>query len=108
MRAHTLVSERRPDRPLLTVVPARGPGAPREDDGDRRVRDIYELWFADVVRWLYALGVPSSDTEDLAQEIFLVVQRKLNRFDGGNLAGWLYRIAHPHAAVHHVSGWCHN
>ena len=46
-----------------------------------------------MVKWLYALGVPSSDTEDLAQEIFLVVRRRLEEFDGGNLAGWLYRIA---------------
>jgi len=108
MRAHTLVPERRRDRPLLTVVPARGPGAPREDESERRFRDIYERWFADVVRWLYALGVPSSDTEDLAQEIFLVVQRKLNRFDGGNLAGWLYRIAQLTVRDHRRRAWFKN
>jgi len=108
MRAHTLVSERRPDRPLLTVVPARGPGAPREDDGDRRFRDIYERWFGDVVRWIYALGVPSSDSEDLAQEIFLVVRRKLDRFDGGNLAGWLYRISQLTVRDHRRRAWFKN
>jgi RNA polymerase sigma-70 factor (ECF subfamily) len=44
------------------------------------------------VRWVRALGGPRVDTEDLAQEIFMVVRRKLSTFLGGNLAGWLYRI----------------
>src|SRR5689334_21378126 len=108
MRAHTLVPERRPDRPVLTVVPARAPGAPREDERESRFREIYERWFGDVVRWLYALGVPGSDTEDLAQEIFLVVQRKLHRFDGGNLAGWLYRIAQLTVRDHRRRAWFKN
>ena len=56
-------------------------------------KQVYEDWFDDVVKWLYALGAPGADTEDLAQEIFLVVRRRLEEFDGGNLAGWLYRIA---------------
>ena len=34
------------------------------------------------------------DVEDLTQEVFLVVRRKLSGFDGRNLRGWLYRIAH--------------
>jgi len=108
MRAHTLVPERRPDRPVLSVVPARAPGAPREDERESRFREIYERWFGDVVRWLYALGVPGSDTEDLAQEIFLVVQRKLHRFDGGNLAGWLYRIAQLTVRDHRRRAWFKN
>ena len=69
---------------------------------------IYERWFEDVVKWLYALGMPSSDTEDLAQEIFLVVRRKLNRFDGGNLAGWLYRIAQLTVRDHRRRTWFKN
>ena len=108
MRAHTLVPERRPDRPVLTVVPARAPGAPREDERESRFREIYERWFGDVVRWIYALGVPSSDSEDLAQEIFLVVRRKLDRFDGGNLAGWLYRISQLTVRDHRRRAWFKN
>ena len=108
MRAHTLVPDRRPDRPVLTVVPGRGTGAPREGDREGRFREIYDRWFGDVVRWLYALGVPGSDTEDLAQEIFLVVQRKLHRFDGGNLAGWLYRIAQLTVRDHRRRAWFKN
>lgn len=79
--------------PQLRVIPGRK-GAPAVS-GKRAgldFRQIYEDWFDDVVKWLYALGAPASDTEDLAQEIFLVVRRRLDDFDGGNLAGWLYRI----------------
>jgi RNA polymerase sigma-70 factor (ECF subfamily) len=53
---------------------------------------IYEEWFAEVARWARALGGPEADLDDLAQEVFLVVRRKLHTFDGRNLAGWLYRI----------------
>jgi RNA polymerase sigma-70 factor (ECF subfamily) len=108
MRQQTPVPQRRPDHPLLTVVPVRGPALPREDEGAALFRDVYERWFGDVVKWLYALGVPSSDTEDLAQEIFLVVRRKLDRFDGGNLAGWLYRIAQLTVRDHRWRAWFKN
>jgi RNA polymerase sigma-70 factor (ECF subfamily) len=54
---------------------------------------IYEKWFRPVHRWIRALGGPSIEAEDLAQEVFIVVQRKLGSFDGANLPGWLYRIA---------------
>jgi RNA polymerase sigma-70 factor (ECF subfamily) len=45
------------------------------------------------VAWIRALGVPDAEIEDVAQDVFLVVRRKLPQFQGGNLAGWLYRIA---------------
>jgi len=53
---------------------------------------IYNDWFESVLRWLRALGAPESDREDIAQEVFLVVRRRLHAFDGRNPAGWLYRI----------------
>jgi RNA polymerase sigma-70 factor (ECF subfamily) len=40
------------------------------------------------------MGVPEAEIEDVAQDVFLIVRRKLSHFHGGNLAGWLYRIAH--------------
>jgi len=93
MRPHPLRPESRGERPRLRAVTGRDAAGARSHDPEQRFRDIYERWFHDVVKWLYALGMPGSDTEDLAQEIFLVVRRKLDQFDGGNLAGWLYRIA---------------
>ena len=110
MRLRPAPSEDRGDRPRLTVVAggAGGGTSSRRDDRDARFRDIYDRWFHDVVRWLYALGMPSSDTEDLAQEIFLVVRRKLDGFDGGNLAGWLYRIAQLTVRDHRRRAWFKN
>jgi RNA polymerase sigma-70 factor, ECF subfamily len=53
---------------------------------------IYHEWFDEVCRWIRALGGPDADRDDIAQEVFLVVRRRLDAFDGGNLPGWLYRI----------------
>jgi RNA polymerase sigma-70 factor (ECF subfamily) len=91
--------------PRLTLVA----GSPGRGDGvEHQFREIYDRWFEDVVKWLYALGMPSSDTEDLAQEIFLVVRRKLADFDGGNLPGWLYRISELTARDHRRRSWFKN
>jgi RNA polymerase sigma-70 factor (ECF subfamily) len=39
------------------------------------------------------MGAPAADHEDLVQEVFVVVHRRLPHFDGENLSGWLYQIA---------------
>jgi len=54
--------------------------------------DIYARWFHEIYRWARAFGGLDADLDDLAQEVFIVVRRKLPEFDGENLAGWLYRI----------------
>jgi RNA polymerase sigma-70 factor (ECF subfamily) len=97
--------ESRGEAPRLKAVTAR---TTAHDDPEQQFRDIYERRFHDVVKWLYALGMPGSDTEDLAQEIFLVVRRQLHRFDGGNLAGWLYRITQLTARDHRRRTWFKN
>jgi RNA polymerase sigma-70 factor (ECF subfamily) len=56
-------------------------------------RALYDAWFGDVARWIRALGGASADQDDLVQEVFVVVHRRLPDFDGENIAGWLYRIA---------------
>jgi RNA polymerase sigma-70 factor (ECF subfamily) len=86
------------ERPQLRVV--RG--------GDLTFRRIYERWFEDVVKWLYALGVPASDTEDLAQEVFLVVRRRLSSFEAGNIAAWIYRITELTVRDHRRRAWFKN
>jgi len=55
-------------------------------------RAIYESWFDDVCRWIRALGGLEADRDDIVQEVFLVVRRRLGHFDGTNPAGWLYQI----------------
>jgi RNA polymerase sigma-70 factor (ECF subfamily) len=47
-----------------------------------------------VVRTLLRLGAPSSDVEDLAQEVFVVLHRRLPTFDRAPPAPpWLFGIA---------------
>jgi RNA polymerase sigma-70 factor, ECF subfamily len=53
---------------------------------------VYDRWFDDVSRWVRAFGGLDADLDDLVQEVFLIVRRKLPKFDDRNLAGWLYRI----------------
>lgn len=55
-------------------------------------RTIYDTWFTDVARWVRALGASAADQDDIVQEVFVVVYRRLPYFDDKNLAGWLYRI----------------
>ena len=69
---------------------------------------IYRAWFRPVYRWIRALGGPGIEAEDLAQEVFIVVQRKLADFDGANLAGWLYRIAQLTVRDHRRRAWFRN
>ena len=66
---------------------------------------LYDIWFDRVSRWLGALGAPDTDREDLAQEVFLVVRRRLRDFDGRNVAGWLYRIASRKVGQHRRRRW---
>ena len=53
---------------------------------------VYGQWLHPVTVWIRALGGRDAEYEDIAQEVFLIVRRKLDRFDGVNIAGWLYRI----------------
>jgi len=54
---------------------------------------IYEEWFEEVLRWVRAMGGAEADRDDLVQDVFLVVYRRLPDFDGKNVGGWLYQIA---------------
>jgi RNA polymerase sigma-70 factor, ECF subfamily len=69
---------------------------------------VYRTWFRAVHRWICALGGPGIDAEDLAQEVFIVVQRQLGRFDGANLPGWLYRITRLTVHDHRRRAWFRN
>lgn len=66
---------------------------------------IYNEWFHEVERWIRALGAPDADREDLAQEVFIVVRRKMGTFDGRNLAGWLYAITRLTVKDHGRRAW---
>lgn len=69
-----------------------GPSSQRRASHQKHFEHIYRTWFQDVSRWVRALGTPPADREDLVQDVFVVVWRRLPEFDGQNVAGWLYRI----------------
>ena len=77
-------------------------GAPRATDAHHlpelavclRFEEVYHAYFRQTVAWMRGLGVPEAEIEDVAQDVFMIVRRKLPHFHGGNLAGWLYRISH--------------
>jgi RNA polymerase sigma-70 factor, ECF subfamily len=66
---------------------------------------VYGRWFHEVSRWVRALGGLDADLDDLTQEVFLVVRRKLPQFDGKNLRGWLYRIAQRTVRDYRQGAW---
>jgi RNA polymerase sigma factor (sigma-70 family) len=69
------------------------PGMPGEAGAVRPEFDaIYEAWFDRVASWVAAMGAPPGDREDLVQDVFIVVLRRLPSFDGENIAAWLYQI----------------
>jgi RNA polymerase sigma-70 factor (ECF subfamily) len=54
--------------------------------------EIYETFVDHVYRWTRALGGPSAEQDDLVQDVFLAVHRRLPDFDGKDVAAWLYQI----------------
>ncbi len=56
--------------------------------------EVYNHEFDFVWRTLRRLGVPASDLPDAAQEVFIVVHRRLSEFEGrAKVTTWLFRIA---------------
>src|SRR5437764_437565 len=64
------------------------------------VAALYSHWRPQVMRWLRRMGCPESDVEDLVQDVFIVVNRKLPGYRDDNLAGWLYWITRKTLAGH--------
>jgi RNA polymerase sigma-70 factor, ECF subfamily len=57
------------------------------------VAQIYNEYFDFVWRNARRLGVPKSSAEDVVQEVFIVVQRRLPDFDGrAHVRSWLFGI----------------
>ncbi|MCB9636651.1 MAG: sigma-70 family RNA polymerase sigma factor [Sandaracinus sp.] len=66
------------------------------------VESVYDAHAAFAWNTLQRLGVPAVEAEDLLQEVFLVVHRRLGDFEPekGELRAWLWGIC-----VHVVRGW---
>ena len=63
--------------------------------------DVYEAHFAFVWRVLRTFGVPEAALEDAAQDVFVVVHRRLAEFEGrAAVTTWLFAIARRVAGTH--------
>jgi RNA polymerase sigma-70 factor (ECF subfamily) len=80
------------ENPARRVSTDPGSGRSMKDGGARDFKAVYDRWVGDVARWIRAMGGPTADRDDVLQEVFVVVHRRLPDFDGQNLPGWLYRI----------------
>ncbi len=61
----------------------------------RRTGEIFDLYYASVYRYLYGCIRDASESEDLAQEVFVRLYQQLR--DGkeiANLRPWLFTVAH--------------
>ena len=57
------------------------------------LEDVYRRHFAFVWRSLLRLGIPRSAVEDVAQDVFLVVRRRLGDYDASySMPAWLFGI----------------
>ncbi|HWL87127.1 MAG TPA: sigma-70 family RNA polymerase sigma factor [Polyangiaceae bacterium] len=79
------------------MTPRANPGSATADDVERLFREHAPF----VWRSLRRLGVSASDADDLCQEVFVVVFRKLQDFEQkSSLRTWIYgiavRVAHAH------------
>src|SRR4051794_12958146 len=63
-------------------------------DGDERAFAALVAQYQQVVfRWAMGLSGDEDEAEDITQEVFIRVHRKLSSFRGdGSFDGWLYRI----------------
>ncbi len=92
--------------PELSIADPTSSSGPRSSARVRLTFDqIYEEWFEQVGRWVRALGGPAADRDDLLQDIFVVVHRRLPDFDGENLPGWLYQITRRRVRDFRRLGW---
>jgi RNA polymerase sigma-70 factor (ECF subfamily) len=75
-------------RSNLTAPLVRGDAASGAVDFDR----VYVEHFQHVSRWARALGGLPADLDDITQEVFMVVRRKLSTYVGPSMQAWLYGI----------------
>jgi RNA polymerase sigma-70 factor, ECF subfamily len=70
--------------PSQAVVPAAEPP---------ELTSLFRTYAGQVERWVVRLGGPGIDAEDVVQEVFLVVQRRLAEWRAeAKVTTWLYRI----------------
>jgi RNA polymerase sigma-70 factor, ECF subfamily len=81
--------------PMQATVATPAYSAPRSFD------EAYRSYAQDAARWARHLGGASIDVEDVVQEVFLVVSRRLASFRGdARFSSWLFEITRRVVANH--------
>jgi len=96
-----------PSRPwFLPVQPIERPAPARAGANETpALAQIFREYAPFVWRSLRRLGVAESDVEDVCQEVFVVVHRKLGEFEGrSSLRTWIYGISARTASDYRRSG----
>ena len=92
-----------PHPPPVAPLVARA-GTPLKETLPTSVEEIYEDNFDFVWRNARRLGVPASSADDVVQDVFIVVQRRLRDFRGGSVRAWilgiLVRVVSDHRRAH--------
>jgi RNA polymerase sigma-70 factor (ECF subfamily) len=79
----------------------RGASSPSAARSGLTAQAIFREHAAFVLRVVRRLGVAPRDVEDVAQEVFVVVHKKLDTFTGeSSVRTWLFGIAHRVASDH--------
>lgn len=67
---------------------------------------LLDHWLPVVVRWCARLGGPRVDPEDAAQDVFLVVLRRIEHvYDAERFPAWLFGITRRTLARHRRRAW---
>jgi RNA polymerase sigma factor (sigma-70 family) len=75
-------------------IVARFQAAERDEAGNVWVQELFRRYYAKVVTWCLRIAGDRDDAADLAQGIFVRVQRHLGSFRGDSkFSTWLYSIA---------------
>lgn len=101
--ALALAGTERPARPAIALRGQRAPGT--EVEGELAFDVVYSTHFRHVTRWARALGGMDADVDDISQEVFLVVRRKLPQFSGPSLSAWLYGITRRTVSDYRRRAW---
>ena len=65
------------------------------------LEEAYRVWADTAARWAQHLGGSDVDSDDVVQEVFLVVSRQLDRFRGdARFSTWLFEITRKITANH--------
>jgi RNA polymerase sigma-70 factor (ECF subfamily) len=78
---------------LVPSLPEPAVVVPEPSAGEVTFEAVYDCHFQSVWRTLRRLGVPDAQLDDAAQDVFVVVHRKLATFSSGSVRNWIYAIS---------------